>query len=216
MTEDGILEWRDADGELHRAGGPARVFPGGREEWYRHGKLHRIGGPAVVHANGSVKYYEDGVRHRDDGPACLYVNGTEKWYRRGLRHRDPADGPAAIYPDGRRIWFVDGVKVKSEKGPPAHLTPRPQRTKRISEYFGSGQRSSATTFSSLSATSRTSAIAASWLSRAYFASSRPSTPVGVLVGLLELVDRVGRATTSPRISAAEPVSAMLAASTEPE
>jgi hypothetical protein len=119
MSHNGVLEWRDAQGELHRVDGPARVFPGGREEWFRHGKLHRdpADGPAVVHANGSVKYYVDGVRHRDDGPACEYVNGTEKWYRHGLRHRDPKDGPAAIYPDGRRIWFVDGVKVKSEKGP---------------------------------------------------------------------------------------------------
>ena len=108
---DGVIEWRDSDGRLHRAGGPARVFPSGREEWYRHGVLHRTDGPAVVHANGSVKYYRDGVRHRDDGPACIYVNGTEKWYRHGLRHRD--DGPAAIYPDGRRIWFVDGEKVGS-------------------------------------------------------------------------------------------------------
>ena len=39
-------------------------------------------------------------------------------------------------------------------------------TNRISEYFGSGHRSSATTFSSRSATSRTLAIAVSWLSRA--------------------------------------------------
>jgi hypothetical protein len=45
-------------------------------------------------------------------------------------------------------------------------SPRLYLMKRISEYFGSGQRSSATTFSSLSAASRTLAIAASWLSRA--------------------------------------------------
>jgi hypothetical protein len=34
---DGVIEWRDEDGELHRAGGPARVFPSGLEEWFRHG-----------------------------------------------------------------------------------------------------------------------------------------------------------------------------------
>ena len=38
--------------------------------------------------------------------------------------------------------------------------------KSISEYFGSGQRSSATTFSSLSPTTRTLSIAVIWLSRA--------------------------------------------------
>ena len=56
--------------------------------------------------------------------------------------------------------------------------PLPYLTKSISEYFGSGQRSSATTFSRASAASRTLAIAATWLSRAYSASSRPSIPSG--------------------------------------
>jgi hypothetical protein len=31
---DGTIEWRDGDGKLHRVGGPARVFPSGREEWF--------------------------------------------------------------------------------------------------------------------------------------------------------------------------------------
>lgn len=30
---DGVIEWRDEEGELHRVAGPARVFPSGREEW---------------------------------------------------------------------------------------------------------------------------------------------------------------------------------------
>lgn len=114
---DGTIEWRDAEGELHRDDGPARVFPSGREEWYRHGALHRENGPAVIHANGSVKYYVDGVRHREDGPACVYVNGTEKWYREGKRHRE--DGPAAVYPDGRRVWFIEGEKIREERAAPA-------------------------------------------------------------------------------------------------
>ncbi|HEX6752642.1 MAG TPA: hypothetical protein VF093_03530 [Solirubrobacterales bacterium] len=62
---DGTIEWRNGEGEPHRADGPARVFPSGRQEWYRHGRLHRENGPAVEHANGSVKYYVDGVRHRE-------------------------------------------------------------------------------------------------------------------------------------------------------
>ncbi len=49
---------------------------------------------------------------------------------------------------------------------------------KISEYFGSGQRSSATRSSRASAISRTSCILASCLSRAYSASSRPSMPSG--------------------------------------
>ena len=46
MTGDGVMEWRDAQGRLHRDDGPARVLPSGREEWYRHGLLHREDGPA--------------------------------------------------------------------------------------------------------------------------------------------------------------------------
>src|SRR3954469_16273994 len=103
MNGEGVLEWRDDHGRLHRDDGPARVFPSGREEWYRQGKLNREGGPAVLHANGSEKWYVAGKRHRGAPPACSYVNGAEKWYRNGLRHRAPEEGPAASYPDGRRI-----------------------------------------------------------------------------------------------------------------
>ena len=53
--DDGVIEWHDADGRLHRADGPARVFSSGRREWYRHGRLHREDGPALIHANGSVR-----------------------------------------------------------------------------------------------------------------------------------------------------------------
>jgi hypothetical protein len=68
---DGIAEWRDVEGRLHRDGGPARVHPSGREEWFRHGRLHRDDGPAVVHANGSVKYSSTAsVVARALQPAC--------------------------------------------------------------------------------------------------------------------------------------------------
>ena len=86
---DGVVEWRDDEGRLDRPDRPARIFPGGRREWFRRSK-----------------------RHREGAPACVYVNGTGKWYRHGKRHRD--GGPAARYPDGRRIWFKDGVKVREE------------------------------------------------------------------------------------------------------
>ena len=61
--------------------------------------------------------------------------------------------------------------------------------KRISEYFGSGQRSSGTIRSSRSATSRVAAIAGSTSFCTYFASSSTSAGVGKLQGELEpLVD----------------------------
>ena len=58
---------------------------------------------------------------------------------------------------------------RSGRGP--HPRPRPPPSaaylmKRISLYFGSGQRSSATIFSSWSPSSRTRSIAVIWLSRA--------------------------------------------------
>ena len=68
-----------------------------------------------------------------------------------------------------------GKKGRARSGPaprvssPFSAHPRITRThlmNSISSYFGSGQKSSATTFSSLSAASRTLPIDASWLSRA--------------------------------------------------
>jgi hypothetical protein len=84
---DGVIEWRDAEGEPHRVGGLARVFPSGREEWLRHGRLHRTDGPAVIHANGSVKYYVD-VCARSAAPA------SPRWSRRGRPAR-PVRGARA-------------------------------------------------------------------------------------------------------------------------
>jgi hypothetical protein len=68
---DGTIEWRDADGELHRVGGPARVFPSGRQEWFRHGRLHR-----------------EGLRHRGDGPAAIYPEGRKVWFTEGVKVRE--------------------------------------------------------------------------------------------------------------------------------
>ena len=87
LTAGGVVELRDSEGRLHADGEPARVFPNGREEWYRHGRLHREDGPAILHANGSTKWYLDGVRHREGGPACEYVSGLKKWYRHGKQYR---------------------------------------------------------------------------------------------------------------------------------
>jgi hypothetical protein len=62
---DGVIEWRDAEGDLHRAGGPARVFPSGRQKWYR-----------------------EGLRHRDDGPAAIYPDGRKVWFVEGVKVRE--------------------------------------------------------------------------------------------------------------------------------
>ncbi len=34
---DGVIEWRDDDGRLHRQGGPAAIYPDGRRIWFENG-----------------------------------------------------------------------------------------------------------------------------------------------------------------------------------
>lgn len=34
---DGTIEWRDAEGELHRNDGPAAIYPDGRKAWFIEG-----------------------------------------------------------------------------------------------------------------------------------------------------------------------------------
>ena len=71
-----------------------------------------------------------------------------------------------VLPEARPAASTHTPLVKVERNPLPTRPPRRYLMKSISSYFGSGQRSSATTFSSLSAASRTSAIAAICLSRA--------------------------------------------------
>lgn len=68
---DGTIEWRDAEGRLDRADGPARVFPSGREE-----------------GNGTEKWYREGLRHRDDGPTASYPDGRRIWFVEGQKVRE--------------------------------------------------------------------------------------------------------------------------------
>lgn len=66
LRGDGVVEWRDSEGRLHRWGGPARVFPSGRAEWYRHGQLHRDGGPAASYPDGRRIWFVDGEKVREE------------------------------------------------------------------------------------------------------------------------------------------------------
>lgn len=38
---DGVTEWRDDKGTLHRVGGPAAIYPDGRRIWFIEGKKVR-------------------------------------------------------------------------------------------------------------------------------------------------------------------------------
>ena len=66
LRGDGVLEWHDEQGRPHNDGAPARVFPSGREEWFRHGKLHREGGPAAIYSDGRRIWFQDGVKVREE------------------------------------------------------------------------------------------------------------------------------------------------------
>ena len=110
VWDDGVQEWHDADGQLHRVDGPAVIRADGKREWRRHGKLHREVHPAVILPGRSWEWYADGLLHSKSGPAYLDINGTYAWFRRGLLHRD--GGPAVRHPDGRLEWWVGGSCVR--------------------------------------------------------------------------------------------------------
>lgn len=54
-----MLIWLDSEGQFHRDGNPAVVYPKGKVEWYQFGKKHREDGPAVVLTDGREKFYLD-------------------------------------------------------------------------------------------------------------------------------------------------------------
>lgn len=124
--------WRNADRQLHRAGGPAVEFAdgstlwfrngllhrengpaaewsNGTKEWFRHNKRHRDGGPALERLSGTRAWYRDDKLHRIEGPAIEMSNGTKKWLRHGKLHR--SDGPAIERGDGTQEWWIDGCEM---------------------------------------------------------------------------------------------------------
>ena len=61
ILEDGTIEYRDENGELHREDGPAVIMePFGSKFWYKHGNLHRKDGPAAIFGDGSEHWYING------------------------------------------------------------------------------------------------------------------------------------------------------------
>lgn len=68
VRADGARFWLNAAGKYHREDGPARVFPGGAQEWWR-----------------------NGLRHHDDGPAEVKPDGRQERYRNDERILNPDD-----------------------------------------------------------------------------------------------------------------------------
>ena len=113
VDADGSVRWCDAEGRLHRDGGPAFEQPGGTRAWLQHGQIHRDGGPAIEYPDGSAEWFQHGRRHRDDGPATETPTGYRVWLQHGERHR--ADGPAVEYTDGTREWWFEGGRYQPDE-----------------------------------------------------------------------------------------------------
>ena len=81
-TGRGFKIWYNKEGEEHREGGPAVIWPNGREEYWINGSLHRTDGPAIIENNGYQAYFQYGKKHRLDGPAVIYVDseGSQEEY----------------------------------------------------------------------------------------------------------------------------------------
>ena len=88
IDQEGNVEWRTAEGLLHRIDGPAVEGTDGRKEWWVNGKYHRIGGPAVEWADGAMWWYFDGRPHRTDGPAIEGAYAQKEWWIEGELRMD--------------------------------------------------------------------------------------------------------------------------------
>lgn len=110
IDERGVVEWRNANGELHRDGDlPAIEYLDGTKYWAQNGKWHRGGDlPAIEFPDGTKEWWVNNKRHRDnDLPAVEWMDGTKWWSQNGRLHRD-GDLPAVESPDGTKEWWVYG------------------------------------------------------------------------------------------------------------
>jgi hypothetical protein len=110
----GTKIYKNRQGKIDRAGGPAYIGADGTVMWFQNGLLARPNDPAVFGSDGSKLWYKAGKLHRNDGPAVEKADGTQMYYQEGELHRE--DGPAVIKPDNSMEWWVKGNKVKETKG----------------------------------------------------------------------------------------------------
>ena len=111
---NGTRRYYNAEGQYHRADGPAVEWRDGSTEWWVNGKLHREDGPAVFMLGHGKEWFRNGMRHRDNGPAVEYSNGGGRiWFMNGQKHR--LDGPAVEYPNGCRLWYLYGVEYEAQE-----------------------------------------------------------------------------------------------------
>ena len=109
----GTIEYKNSNGQLHRADGPAFIYADGAQSWWVNGQRHRTDGPAFIWADGTQAWYLNGQLHRTDGPAYIWADGTQAWYLNDKQHR--TDGPAVIRADGSQEWCLNDKKVDGKK-----------------------------------------------------------------------------------------------------
>lgn len=110
LVERGFETRFRVNGQLHREDGPAVIFPGGDQYWFRNNQLHRQDGPARILFDGTEEWWENGQRHRIGDPAIIRLDGHQEWWRNNQLHR--TDGPAVVYSDRREEWWEDGQKLR--------------------------------------------------------------------------------------------------------
>jgi len=59
-NEDGTLERRNKEGQLHSLYSPAIEYADGDKYWYQNGKIYRTDGPAVEYADGDKEWWLNG------------------------------------------------------------------------------------------------------------------------------------------------------------
>jgi len=57
IDEEGNVEYFNENGQTHRLGGPAIIWPDGTKFWYVNGKQQRLDGPAVEFSDGSKEWW---------------------------------------------------------------------------------------------------------------------------------------------------------------
>jgi hypothetical protein len=64
--ENSCIYYLNAKGELHRTGGPAKIWSDGTQAYYMDNKLHRIDGLAYIGSNGYQAYCVDGIEYIEE------------------------------------------------------------------------------------------------------------------------------------------------------
>lgn len=111
VEDDGTRIWLLGD-EIHRADGPAIIYPGVSAWWIQHNVIHRVDGPAVVFEDGAEVWCKNGLLHRDGGPAITTAQGKSGWWIEGRPYRQ--DAPVIAPEDKGKQWGCNGRPLPAD------------------------------------------------------------------------------------------------------